>query len=221
MALESVKPKREVYYLDSKGRPVTTRRTLKSDVSHDLEELQKKRPSLAKVAEDIVAGDPEFDIEKCGMLLTDTARVYVAKGEIVHLVEEFEVIANPDGSVRERRARRKLPQNLNSDIPLRWTGKFITKQEAVSKYVLTNKKQLVHINGLTFDFLFEMATELHKKDSLLLVRGGVKGDEPIVMNRGGKPYNAFLEGRIKGDSYCLILHLSNMELKKPLEVPDA
>jgi len=35
------------------------------------------------------------------------------------------------------------------------------------------------------------------------------------MNRGGKPYNAFLEGRIKDDAYCLILHLSNMELKKP------
>jgi hypothetical protein len=38
-----------------------------------------------------------------------------------------------------------------------------------------------------------------------------------VMNRGGKAYNAFLEGRVKGDSYCLILHLSNMELKKPKE----
>jgi hypothetical protein len=35
------------------------------------------------------------------------------------------------------------------------------------------------------------------------------------MNRGGKPYNAFLEGRVKKDSYLLILHLSNMELNKP------
>jgi hypothetical protein len=49
----------------------------------------------------------------------------------------------------------------------------------------------------------------------LLIRGGEKGNEPLVMNRGGKPYNAFLEGRVKGDAYCLILHLSNMELKKP------
>jgi hypothetical protein len=35
------------------------------------------------------------------------------------------------------------------------------------------------------------------------------------MNRGGRPYNAFLEGRVKGEAYCLILHLSNMELKRP------
>ena len=37
----------------------------------------------------------------------------------------------------------------------------------------------------------------------------------LVMNRGGKPYNAFLEGRVKGDSYALLLHMSNMELKRP------
>jgi hypothetical protein len=38
------------------------------------------------------------------------------------------------------------------------------------------------------------------------------------MNRGGKPYNAFLEGRVKKDSYCLLLHLSNLELKRPAEI---
>ena len=60
-----------------------------------------------------------------------------------------------------------------------------------------------------------MAKELEKKKSLLLIRGGEKGNEPIVMNRGGKPYNAFLEGRVKKDAYLLIMHMSNMELKKP------
>ena len=63
-----------------------------------------------------------------------------------------------------------------------------------------------------------MAKDLDERDSLLLIRGGEKGDEPIVMNRGGKQYNAFLEGRVKDESYCLILHLSNIELKRPKEV---
>ncbi len=62
-----------------------------------------------------------------------------------------------------------------------------------------------------------MAKVLQKKDSLLLLRGGEKGNQPLIMTRGGRPYNGFLEGRVKGDSYCLILHLSNMELKKPTE----
>ena len=35
------------------------------------------------------------------------------------------------------------------------------------------------------------------------------------MSDGGKPYRAFLEGRVKGDSYCLLLHLTDQELKAP------
>jgi hypothetical protein len=104
---------------------------------------------------------------------------------------------------------------MNTDIPLRWTGKFIKKDEAVHRFIFTHKRQLIHVNGLTFDFLYQMAEELDRRDSLLLVRGGEKGNEPIVMHRGGKPYNAFLEGRVKDDSYCLVLQMSNMELKKP------
>src|SRR4029453_7496752 len=104
-------------------------------------------------------------------------------------------IKKPDGTVRDRRPRVKLPQNINAEgMPVRWSGKFIKKEDAAHRFVFTNKKQLVHINGLTFDFLYDMAMELHKKDALLLVGGGEKGSEPLVMNRGGLPYNAFLEG---------------------------
>jgi hypothetical protein len=178
----------------------------------------KKRKSPAALANALIKDDPEIDIEEFGMFLADTSRVYVSRKGIVHLVEEFELLYNPDGTLRERRPRKKEPQNINTDVPLKWTGKFIKKKEAVSKFVFTNKKQLVHVNGLTFDFLFEMAKTLDRKDSLLLLRAGEKGDKPIIMNRGGKAYNAFLEGRVKGESYCLILHLSNMELKRPKEV---
>jgi hypothetical protein len=218
VALEGLAPKRDVRYIDAYGNPVRTQKLLKTDLAHDLPQLMKKRKSTDALAKALVKEDPEINIEEFGMFLVDTSRVYVSETGIVHVVEEFEVIYNPDGTVRDRRARVKDSQNINTDIPLRWTGKFIKKKDAVNRFVFTNKKQLVHVNGLTFDFLFDMAKELHSKDSLLLVRGGEKGDRPIVMNRGGKAYNAFLEGRVKGDSYCLILHLSNMELKKPKEV---
>jgi hypothetical protein len=217
VALEGLVPSREVVYVDGKGDPVRTQKVLKSDVTHDLPALLKKRRTVAKLANDLIKEDPEVDLEKFGMYLVDTARVYVTKNGIVHAVLEFEVISEPNGELRERRPRRKLPQNLNADVPLKWTGKFIKKEEAIRKFVFTNKKQLAHVNGLTFDFLYDMAKELDEKESLLLVRGGEKGNEPIVMNRGGKQYNAFLEGRIKGDAYCLILHLSNMELIRPKE----
>jgi hypothetical protein len=217
IALDGLVPSREVMYVDGKGDPVTTQKVLKSDTTHDLPQLLKKRRTLSKVANDLIKDDPEIDMERFGMYLVDTSRVYVTKNGIVHAVLEFEVISKPNGEIRERRPRRKLPQNMNSDVPLKWTGKFIKKEEAIRKFVFTNKKQLAHVNGLTFDFLYDMAKQLAEKDALMLVRGGAKGNEPIVMNRGGKPYNAFLEGRIDRDSYCLLLHLSNMELIKPKE----
>lgn len=218
VALEGLIPRRRVQYLDPHGRPVRTRRVLKTDVTHDLPALMKKRKTPASLANSLIKEDPEIDIEEFGMFLAETSRVYVSKKGIVHLVEEYELLYNPDGSLREKRPRKKEPQNINADVPLKWTGKFIKKEEAVRKFLFTTKKQLVHVNGLTFDFLFDMAKILDKKNSLLLVRGGEKGDKPIILNRGGKAYNAFLEGRVKGETYCLILHLSNMELKRPKEV---
>ncbi len=215
VAAEALNPTRVMRYTDKKGRPISTRKLLKTDTTHDLPELLKKDKKLEKVSDSLIKGDPEIDIERFGMFLTDMSRVYVTKKGIIHLVEEIEVTYNADGTERKRQPRKKELQNMNGEFPMRWTGKFIKKEEAAHRFVFTNKKQLVHINGLTFDFLFEMAKDLAERDALLLVRGGEKGNEPLVMNRGGKPYNAFLEGRVKDDSYCLILHLSNMELKRP------
>ncbi len=215
VALDTLFAKREVRYVDKNGGATANVRVLKADAEHELSVIQKKHKTLDKVARALVRDDPEVDMEQSGMFLTDTSKVYVSQSGILHLVEEFELIYKPDGKLAKRRAREKTAQNLNSEIPVRWTGKLIKKDEAVRRFVFTNTKQVVHINGLTFDFLFQMAEDLAKKDSLLLLRGGENGDEPIVMNRGGKPYNAFLEGRVKGQSYCLLLHLSNMELKRP------
>ena len=80
-------------------------------------------------------------------------------------------------------------------------------------FVFTRGYQLRHINGLTFDFLYDMAKKLHDQNCVMLLGGGSKGAGPIVLSTGGTPYRAFIEGRIDGDKYCLILHLTNLELK--------
>lgn len=220
VAVEGLVEQQLVRYVDKDGKVTNNMRVLKADTEHELPVLLKKEKNLEGVARRLIKEDAELDLELTGMFLTDTSKVYVSERGIVHLIEEFELVYKPDGTLKERRPRKKLLQNINSEIPVRWTGKFIKKEDAVTKFVFTNTKQVVHINGLTFDFLYKMAEDLDKKNSLLLLRGGEKGDEPIVMNRGGKPYNAFLEGRIKGGSYCLLLHLSNLELKRPAEIDD-
>lgn len=87
------------------------------------------------------------------------------------------------------------------------------KMEVYNKYVFAKKRQIVHVNGLTYDFLFNMAKELEESGNLLLMGAGPKSNEPLVLTRGGQRYRGFLEGRTQGDKYCLILHLSNLELK--------
>src|SRR5215813_11799980 len=141
VAMEGLFPKRQVQYMDTKGRPVQTRKLLKSDVTHDLAAIEKKRKTPAAIAKALIKEDPEIDIEEFGMFLTDTSRVYVSKKGIVHLVEEHELLYNPDGTLREKRPRKKDPQNINIDVPLKWTGKFIQKKEAVQRFIFTNKKQ--------------------------------------------------------------------------------
>ena len=90
---------------------------------------------------------------------------------------------------------------------------MMPRAKVYNKLVFDKKYQLKHVNGLTYDFLFEMAKELSDKDSLMMLGGGKSGKEPLVMNDGGKPYRAFLDGRVKGEKYCLILHLTDQELK--------
>ena len=91
----------------------------------------------------------------------------------------------------------------------------MSKAAATDIKQIAAKLQLQHINGLTYDFLYAIAKELEQKDSLLVVGTGPKANQPLILRRGSLPYRGFLEGRTHGDEYCLLLHLSNMELKAP------
>jgi hypothetical protein len=132
----------------------------------------------------------------------------------VHKVKQFEVIRNPDGTERERRPKKIAQPNCATETPLKWSGKLMKKKDVYNKFVFAGKRQIVHVSGLTYDFLFNMAKELEETQSLMLLGAGPKGTQPLVLTRGGQQYRGFLEGRTEGQKYCLILHLSNMELKK-------
>jgi len=69
------------------------------------------------------------------------------------------------------------------------------------------------VSGLTYDFLYGMAKELHDSNSLMFMGGGKKGNEPLIITQGGGSYRGFLEGWLDGERYCLLLHLTNMEMK--------
>jgi hypothetical protein len=171
-------------------------------------------------AAQLVEGDPEVDIEQVGQFIEHLQTVYLDQEGQVLTVEPnlIEVLTNPDGSERERRAPQEMDSNTDSALPVRWTGKLIDLNEAVHKFSFKRRMQLRHSDGLTYEFLFSIAKELGESQKVMLLGTGEKGTGPLIFQANGRPYRGFLEGRVQGTSYQLTLLLSDMELKRPVSL---
>jgi len=212
---ESIGVDEPLRYLGPKGGQTSTRRVLKSTTIHDYEALQERYGDAESISQALIDGDPEVDIERFGQFLWNTSKVFVSPDEeLVFRVQQTEVVRDTRGKLITKRNRESDEPNVDAEIPLRWTGKLIPKTDAIRRFVFTAKLQVVHINGLTYDFLFAMAEELAKDNSLMLLGAGEDGKQPLIFRRGSIPYRAFLEGRVDDKRYTLLLHLSNMELKR-------
>jgi hypothetical protein len=199
--------------LTKDGKEVHTLRVLKGTAGNSYEALVKNYKTPEKVAEALLKSDPEIDLYMTGRFIKGASRVYVDEDLApVSRISKKEIVFNPEGKIIEERIPKELMANISVDLALK-PLKLFQKKEIYNKFVFAKKYQLQHINGLTFDFLYEIAKELHDNNSLLMIGAGVKGNEPLVFQDGGKSYRAFLEGRVKDKSYILLLHLSNLELK--------
>lgn len=170
------------------------------------------------LAKGMVAGDPEIDLQRIGQRLDDADRVWIrADGSVLYAARVLQVVQAPDGTEKSRQDFADVEATVREDTALPWTGRLFEPREVVSKFVLSRKLRLHHVNGLTFDFLYEMAKTLHESGKLLLVGAGPKGTSPLILQTNGTPYRGFLDGQIcsgeGGDGYLLRLHLSNLELK--------
>ena len=215
--METVVVPLQVRWIDPEGRQAQNVRFLKSTLDQDIDALRAAADEHGKEVSDLlVESDMDVDLEVAGSFLLNTSRVYINQdNQIVHKATQYEVLKNPDGSLREERLAQRADQNVSGEIPLGWSGIYMKKSEAVRKFVFANKLQLSHINGLTYDFLYGIAKDLEQRNSMMLVGGGPKCNQPLILRRGSLPYRGFLEGRTRGESYLLLLHLSNLELKFP------
>lgn len=191
---------------------INERRVRATMATNDTALIQKYGDNLADA---LIAGDPEIDIEQFGKKVEGLKRVYLTpEGKVAYGVTINEHIYLPDGTQKEVRPEQTTEANIAlNELPIRWTGKLIPRAKAMRMFVFKKSYQVQHVNSLTYDFLFDMAKKLADADAMMLVGGGPKGVAPLVMANGGTPYRAFLEGRVDGDKYALILRLTNMELK--------
>ena len=208
-----------------RAKPAVRRRTSTGEVS-SVRVLNGQTQTLDKsklTADDLINGDPELDLERGGRLpeLELFMPAYLLPGEkpeIAHEFEEIEIVHTPAGEEKERRPRVLRKANLNDVNPIKF-GKTFPIEKAFTSFIFRAVYQMVHDDGIGYEFLHGLAKRLHEKQEVALLGAGAKGNLPLVLRDKGSPHRAFLYGELgkgsESDKYCLLLLLSNQELKLP------
>lgn len=165
----------------------------------------------------LIEQDPEVDMERIGAYVEQTQRVHLdGEGQLLYVDPQIvEIVTHPDGTEKERREPVDAVANVNADSPIRWTGRKLPIATAMRRFAFRRRVQLQHVDGLTYDFLYEMARDLEASNAVMLLGSGDKGSGPLLFQTNGRPYRGFLHGRTDGTRYQLVLLLSDMELKAP------
>ena len=201
------------------GVRATFRRYLAAGPDGTHEALQKRLGDDYGRA--LVQGDPEVDLENVGRTIGDTSTVLLSnEGQVLYAAPQvMEILFGPDGLEKERRPPVDSEPNVADERPVRWTRMRVKRQDLVHRFAFGRTIQVHHVDGLTYDYLHAIAKELDAADEAVLLGAGEKGRDPLIFEVNGTPWRAFLEGRVDGPRYQLLLHLSNLELKRPAPPP--
>ena len=189
---------------------------------------QRNLAGMVLEAARLLEADPELDLHTAGRLMRDTTAVYLdpaaSEPEIATDIKEVEVVYTLEGQEKERRPKVFRSANIDATAPLKIVRRLPTA-DCLNKFVFRGIRQLIHTDGLTFDFLHDLARSLQESKSMALLGAGPKGTGPLVLRDGGSPFRAFLYGEVEGQGerarYRLLLLLSDQELKRPSPVPGA
>lgn len=195
----------------NKKRIVKT--TLKTDERVLLKQFDYDK---SKLGQSLIENDIDIDFYEEGMEINHLKQVYLSdKTEITNAVLYKEYVYNEEGELIEKKDFEKNESNIQDEnFPIRMSGLTVPIYEAMRRYIFNHHYQLIHINGLTYDFLYNIAKRLDESKCLMYVGGGKNGKDPIVLTNGGKRYQAFLSGRVNSEEeYKLCLHFTNIDLE--------
>ncbi|HAB14888.1 MAG TPA: hypothetical protein PLX89_20300 [Verrucomicrobiota bacterium] len=178
-------------------------------------------------ATELIEADPELALEDAGRRLdTELTAAYFDPTDPdpkpVGDFKEIDILFEVNGAEKERRPHLIRTPNLNTLHPVK-LGRRFPMAEALTQFVFRASYQLRHQDGLTLDFLYQIAKELHEQQQMALLGAGPKGNLPLVVREKGSPYRAFLYGEIGTGAhpgeYKLVVMLSDQELKRPAQTP--
>ena len=157
--------------LGHKGKKIKNVRILESSEQHTYNNLKKVHGE--KLVDAIIKDDVDIDFIKTGLIISQTNRIYLSNEGLVmkQMPKMQEVVFDAKGEEKKRSEPKNIDPNIRDDTPtIKWTGKFFDKKEAIRNFVFRRSLQLQHTNGLTYDFLFNMANDLQKKNQLMFCR---------------------------------------------------
>ena len=79
------------------------------------------------------------------------------------------IIFDKDGNEKERKVPEDRLSNITDELPVRFTKFKLKRKDAVKKFVFSRTLQLWHSDGLTFEFLFNIAKELDDNDEMMTI----------------------------------------------------
>ena len=201
-------------YRNSKGEAIRSYRFINDTDSYNPQNLLALHEDTEALAEQLIKDDPEIDLEKAGRMIDYASQVWIAEdGKVLYSAKMMDVVYTPEGDVKSTEEFKDQEPTVIEEVALPWTGKLMPISAVFKKFVLLRKLQISHLDGLTFDFLYDIAKLLQDKKSMVYLGGGPAGKDPLIFQRNGTPLRGFIEGRVKEGSYLLVLHLSNLELK--------
>ncbi|MGB0579520.1 MAG: hypothetical protein ACPGVU_07445 [Limisphaerales bacterium] len=161
--------------------------------------------------------DPEIDLQAIGGILDTTTRAYYDRDtkEVATNFQVFNVALNPDGSEKERKLFTPRHQNTNHETNPVKIGKLVPRAALFKKFVISGAHQLVHADGVQYEFLHGIAKSLADKQQAALLGAGTKGNAPLVFQENGRTIRCALTGEVDGENYKLLILQLGQELKLP------
>jgi len=167
-----------------------------------------------EISDALIKADPEIDTELIGRPVQLRSSVFL--DEQRQPVYHFRVLEEkllPDGQVKDIKPYQATEPNI--DLPIQASLKGAqTPAEMVQKFVVHKIYQVIHLDGLSYDFLFNFCREIQASGFVRLA-AGIKGNEPLILRREGLPAFAYIRGRVEDEKYCCTVHLTHQELKIP------
>ena len=123
-----------VYKTDDGKKSVNERRVRATMKTTDEALLAQYGEGLADA---LIAGDPEVDMEQFGLKVEGLKKVFVTpQQKVAYGVTLSEHVFLADGTEKEVRPEQTTSANISLDgVPLRWTGKLIPRQKAMRMFM--------------------------------------------------------------------------------------